>query len=184
MSPSPNTFEVPADRPHLRIWPKRLPYSLAVPETSLWFNVEVTAARYPDKAAYVFFGRRISYAELRAQAEALAGWLQKEGVGKGDRVALFMQNCPQFPIALYAALRADAVVVPVNPMNRAEELSHYIADPETSVIVCTADLVPVVAAAQATLPEAKRARRVLVTRFTDTMPEGAIGEADAPSPAM
>ena len=184
MSPSPNTFEVPADRPHLRIWPKRLPYSLAVPETSLWFNVEVTAARYPDKAAYVFFGRRISYAELRAQAEALAGWLQKEGVGKGDRVALFMQNCPQFPIALYAALRADAVVVPVNPMNRAEELSHYIADPETSVIVCTADLVPVVAAAQATLPEAKRARRVLVTRFTDTMPEGPIAAADAPSPAM
>jgi fatty-acyl-CoA synthase len=94
---------VPADRPHLRIWPKRLPHSLAVPETSLWFNVEVTAKRYPDKAAYVFFGRSISFAELRAQAEALAGWLQQEGVGKGDRVALFMQNCPQFPIALYAA---------------------------------------------------------------------------------
>ena len=95
-----------------------------------------------------------------------------------------MQNCPQFPIALYATLRADAVVVPVNPMNRAEEFSHYITDPETTVIVCTADLVPIVAAAQAALPEAKRARRVLVTRFTDAMPEGPIGEADAPSPAM
>jgi len=57
VSSSPNSFEVPADRPHLRIWPRRLPYALAVPETSLWFNVEVTAARYPDKAAYVFFGR-------------------------------------------------------------------------------------------------------------------------------
>jgi fatty-acyl-CoA synthase len=181
---SPHSFEVPADRPHLRIWPRRLPYALAVPETSLWFNVEVAAARFPDKAAYVFFGRRITYAELRSQAEALAGWLQREGVGKGDRVALFMQNCPQFPIALYATLRADAVVVPVNPMNRAEELSHYITDPETTVIVCTADLVPIVAAAQAALPEAQRARRVLVTRFTDTMPEGMIGEADAPSPAM
>ncbi len=184
MPSSPNTFEVPADRPHLRIWPRRLPHSLAVPETSLWFNLEVSAERYPNKAAYVFFGRSISYAELRSQAEALAGWLQREGVGKGDRVALFMQNCPQFPIALYAALRADAVVVPVNPMNRADEFSHYITDPETTVIVCTADLVPIVAAAQAALPEAKRARRVLVTRFTDAMPEGAIGETDAPSPAM
>ncbi|MEO5881749.1 MAG: AMP-binding protein, partial [Caldimonas sp.] len=184
MPSSSHAFEVPADRPHLRIWPRRLPHALAVPQTSLWFNVEVAAVRFPDKAAYVFFGRSISFAELRSQAEALAGWLQQEGVGKGDRVALFMQNCPQFAIALYATLRANAVVVPVNPMNRAEEFEHYIADPETKVIVCTADLVPVVAAAQSALPEAQRARRVLVTRFTDTMPEGPIGETDAPSPAM
>ncbi len=53
------------------------------------------------------------------------------GVGKGDRVALYMQNCPQFVVALYAILRADAVVVPVNPMNRADEFSHYITDPQT-----------------------------------------------------
>ena len=184
MPSSPSNFEVPADRPHFRIWPKRLPHALTVPETSLWFNVEVSATRYPDKAAYVFFGRTLTYRQLREQAEAIAGWLQKEGVGSGDRVAVFMQNCPQFSIALYGILRANAVVVPVNPMNRAEELKHYITDPDTSVIVCSADLAPIVAAAQAALPEGARARRVLVTHYTDAMPEGAIAAGDAPPPAM
>ena len=184
MPSSPSNFEVPADRPHFRIWPKRLPHALTVPETSLWFNVEVSATRYPDKAAYVFFGRTLTYRQLREQAEAIAGWLQKEGVGSGDRVAVFMQNCPQFSIALYGILRANAVVVPVNPMNRAEELKHYITDPDTSVIVCSADLAAIVAAAQAALPENARAKRVLVTHYADAMPEGAIAEGDAPPPAM
>ncbi|MGZ5203473.1 MAG: AMP-binding protein, partial [Caldimonas sp.] len=184
MQSSPNPYEVPADRPHFKVWPKRLPRALAIPETSLWFNVEVSATRYPDKAAYVFFGRSVTYRELRDQAEALAGWLQGQGVRAGDRVALFMQNCPQFSIALYGVLRANAVVVPVNPMNRAEELKHYITDPDTSVVICSADLAAIVAEAQAELPEAARARRVLVTRYTDTMPAGPVAEGDAPPPAM
>jgi fatty-acyl-CoA synthase len=182
-SSQPN-FEVPADRPHLAIWPKRLPYALSVPETSLWFNVEVSAARFPDKAAYVFFGKSLSYRQLREQSEAIAGWLQSVGVQAGDRVAVFMQNCPQFSIALYGALRANAVVVPVNPMNRVEEFKHYITDPETSVVICSADLAAIVAAAQQALPESARARRVLVTRYTDAMPEGALADGDTPPPAM
>ena len=181
MLSSPPDVEVPADRPHFRVWPRRLPHALNVPQTSLWFNVEVAAARYPDKAAYVFFGRELSYAQLRAQAESIAGWLQHEGVKTGDRVAVFMQNCPQFSIALYGALRANAVVVPVNPMNRAEELKHYLTDPETSVVICSADLAPIVAQAQAAVPESARPRRVLVTRYTDAMPDGPIDEADAPN---
>jgi fatty-acyl-CoA synthase len=68
-------FAVPADRPHFAHWPRRLPRALAVPQTSLWFNLEVSAARYPDKAATIFFGQRMTYAELHARAEALAGWL-------------------------------------------------------------------------------------------------------------
>ncbi len=184
MPSSPSNFEVPANRPHFQVWPKRLPHALAVPGTSLWFNLEVSATRYPDKPAYMFFGKSLSYRQLREQAEAIAGWLRKEGVGAGDRVALFMQNCPQFSVALYGILRANAVVVPVNPMNRAEELRHYITDPDTSVIICGADLAPIVAAAQAALPEGVRARRVLVTHYTDAMPDGAIAEGDAPPPAM
>ena len=181
---SPSNFEVPPDRPHFAIWPRRLPHALVAPETSLWFNAEVAATRYPDKPAYVFFGKPLSFCELREQAEAIAGWLQQEGIGTGDRVAIFMQNCPQFAVALYGVVRANAVVVPVNPMNRTEEFKHYITDPETSIVICSADLAPIVAAAQAALPEAARARRVLVTRYADAMPEGAIDEADAPPPAM
>lgn len=184
MQSSPSNFEVPADRPHFAIWPKRLPRALSIPETSLWFNLEVAARRFPDKAAYVLFGRSLTYRQLREQAEAIAGWLQQQGVAAGDRVAVFMQNCPQFSIALYGAMRANAVVVPVNPMNRAEEFKHYITDPGTRVVICSADLAPIVAQAQAELPESARAHRVLVTRYTDAMPEGPIDADDAPPPAM
>ncbi|GAP35771.1 long-chain fatty acid--CoA ligase [Piscinibacter sakaiensis] len=179
-------FHVPADRPHLAHWPRRLPRELVLPETSLWFNLEVSATRYPDKPLYLFFGRRHRYAQVRAQAEALAGWLQSvAGVRRGDRVVLFMQNCPQYAVAYYAVLRADAVVVPVNPMNRADEFGHAVSDPEARVIICSADLAGVVEAAQAELPAARRAARVLVTRYADAMdaPEATDPE-DAPSAAM
>ena len=178
------SFAVPSDRPHFAVWPKRLPRALVVPETSLWFNLEVAATRYPDRAAYLFFGRPLTYRQLRDDALALAGWLQRAGVEKGDRVAVFMQNCPQFPTALYAVLRADAVVVPVNPMNRAEEFKHYISDPETKVVICSADLAGIVETANAALPEDQRVRAIVVTRYGDAMPPGAIAATDAPPPAM
>ena len=174
----------PTERPHHKIWPKRLPRNLVVPQTSLWFNLEVAAARYPDKPAFVFFGQALTYARLKTQAEALAGWLQAQGVGAGDRVALYLQNCPQFIVALYAVFRANAVAVPVNPMNRADEFGHYISDPDTRVVVCAADLAGFVAAADAALPPAQRLKAVLVTRYSDAMPEGALDPAEAPSPAI
>ncbi|MBC7730715.1 MAG: long-chain fatty acid--CoA ligase [Bacteriovorax sp.] len=173
-----------AARPHHKIWPKRLPRELAIPNTTLWFNLEVTAARFPDKPAYLFFGRALSFGELRNQAEAVAGWLQSVGVKAGDRVAIFMQNCPQYAAAFYGILRANAVVVPVNPMNRAEEFKHFITDPQTRVVICTADLAAIVAQADAGVPEADRLTKVLVTRYTDAMPEGDIAPDDAPGAAM
>jgi fatty-acyl-CoA synthase len=175
---------VATERPHHKIWPKRLPRELAVPLTTLWFNLEVSATRFPDKPAYLFFGRPLSFGELRSQALAVAGWLQSVGVRAGDRVAIFMQNCPQFAVALYGILRADAVVVPINPMNRAEELKHYVADAQLRAVICTADLGAIVAQAQSELPAQQRAAQVVVTRYTDAMPEGALDPADAPPPAM
>ena len=159
------------DRPHQAIWPRRLPRALVLPETSLWFNLEVTATRYPHKAAYSFLGRALSFGDLKRQAEALAGWLQAHGVAKGDRVAVFMQNCPQFTVAVHAILRADAVVVPVNPMNKADEFGHYITDPGTRIVITTADLAGIVAEANAALPEGRRLAHLVVTRFTDAMPD-------------
>ena len=185
MNVLPHTnFEVPADRPHLAHWPRRLPRELVVPETTLWFNLEVTATRFPDRVAYRFFGRPLSYRAMKQQAEAIAGWLQQAGVQAGDRVALFMQNCPQFPTALYGVLRANGVVVPVNPMNKVEEFKHYISDPDTKVVICSADLAPIVAAANDALPAQQRVKHILVTRYTDAMPEGAIDASDAPPAAM
>jgi fatty-acyl-CoA synthase len=173
----------PTDRPHHAIWPRRLPRTLVLPETSLWFNLEVTARRFPHKAAYHFLGRSLVFAELKQQAEALAGWLQAHGVARGDRVAVFMQNCPQFTVAVHAVLRADAVVVPVNPMNKADEFGHYITDPGTRVVFTTADLAGVVAQANAALPEAQRLAHIVVTRFTDAMPDP-VPAAERPAPPV
>ncbi len=166
---------MPDHRPDLRndkpFWPSRLPHELALPETPLWFNLEVSAQRFPDKPACLFFGRALSYRALRDQAEALAGWLQAQGVAKGDRVIVFLQNCPQFLVAFYAVQRAGAVVVPVNPMNRPDELGHYITDPEARLAITSADLAGHLAAANVRLEPAHRLRHILATWLADAMPE-------------
>ncbi len=129
------------DPPHLAHWPPNTPRHLTLPQTSLFFNLEVSAARYPDKAAIRFYGQSISFRELLAQANAIAGFLQREcGVAAGDRVLLYMQNSPQWVAAFYGILRADAVVVPVNPMNRTDELRHYVADSGASTAFVPQDL--------------------------------------------
>ncbi|WP_166268821.1 long-chain fatty acid--CoA ligase [Marinobacter caseinilyticus] len=113
---------------HYGVWPKDLPKTLTLPKTSVFTNLAISAQRYPDHTAIVFYDSKIRYSDLLSEVEALAGYLQAQGVQKGDRVLLYMQNSPQYVIGYYAILRADAVVIPVNPMNRSAELEHYIAD--------------------------------------------------------
>ena len=169
-------------RPHHRFWPKRLPHALTPPQTSLWDNLAISARRYPDKAALVFFGRVFRYADLQAQAERLAARLHALGVRKGDRVVLDMQNCPQLVIAHFAILRANAVVVPVNPMNRAEELKHYITDPDARVAITTSDLAAELAKASDELAPGEGLAHLIVTHFTDAF-DGRREGPDAPPSA-
>ena len=167
-------------KPHHRFWPARLPHAITVPETSLWDNLETSARRYPHKTALVFLGTQLSYAEVRHKAERLAAYLQSLGVQRGDRVVLDMQNCPQLIIAHFAILRANAVVVPVNPMNRAEELKHYITDPDARVAITTGDLAPEIAKANQGVPADQRLKHLIVTQFTDAFDAQVSGD-DAPA---
>ena len=67
--------------PHRRFWPRRVPYDLPAAQTTLWDNLDISARRYPDKPAFVFFGLALGFAQLRAQALQLAGWMhEKAGV--------------------------------------------------------------------------------------------------------
>ncbi|MDW5443488.1 long-chain fatty acid--CoA ligase [Polaromonas sp. SM01] len=167
------------DRPHYKFWPKRLPHRISPPATSLWHNLTVSALRFPDKPALVFFGQVVTYAELLQQAERLAATLHGLGVQAGDRVLLDMQNCPQWVIAHFAILRANAVVVPVNPMNRAEELKHYITDPDATVAIIAADLAPELAKANAQLAPADQLRHMIVSHYSDTFDLAAQQGAEA-----
>ena len=158
---------------------------MQVPETSLWVNLEVAAQRYPHKAAYLFLGRPMTWQTLHQQALALAGWLQARGVKRGDRVLLYMQNCPQYVVAAFAVLRADAVIVPVNPMNRADEFGHFITDPQARLAIVSADLAGTVVEADARLPAHQRLQHVLVTRYAEAMPhEANLEPAEAPAGAV
>jgi fatty-acyl-CoA synthase len=172
----------PEVRAHHRFWPKRLPHVIKLPQTSLWDNLETSARRYPHQAAMVFFARVFSYAVVLEQSERLAAWLHALGVKKGDRVVLNMQNCPQLVIAHFAILRANAVVVPVNPMNRTEELKHYIVDPEAKVAITTSDRAAELARASDALAAPQRLAHLLVTHFTDAFDAEVTGD-DAPPAA-
>jgi fatty-acyl-CoA synthase len=126
---------------HYKHWPKDVPRTITLPKTSLYYNLDISATRYPEKTAISYYGSRLSYARIKAEVDTLAGYLQKEcGVKRGDRVLLFMQNSPQFIIAYYAVLRADAVLVPSNPMNLTEEMRHYIRDAGVSVAISGSEL--------------------------------------------
>jgi fatty-acyl-CoA synthase len=82
---------------HFRHWPPATPRSLTLPRTHVFHNAEVSAARYPDKPFIVFYDSVLSFASFKAEAEALAGHLQRNcGVKAGDRVLLVMQNSPQW----------------------------------------------------------------------------------------
>ncbi len=126
---------------HHAFWPASHPKNLSVPETNVFYNVEVSAARYPDKPAIVFYDTVISFASFKAEAEKIAGFLQQQcQVKAGDRVLLYMQNSPQFVLAYYGILRANAVVVPVNPMNMTTELRHYVRDTGATTALVAQDL--------------------------------------------
>lgn len=157
-------------RLHDQHWPCRVPRTLTAPATSLWDNLETSARRYPDKVALQFFGRTISYRELADGAQRLAACLHAAGVQRGDRVILFMQNLPQLVMAHFAILRANAVVVPVNPMNRAQELQHYITDARVRLAMTTADLAPELAQASAALPHEHRLQHMVVSQVGEYLP--------------
>lgn len=153
---------------HYRHWPPRIPYELPPAETTLWDNLEITSRRYPHKPALSFLGRALSFRELKDTSERLAGYLQHHaGVAHGDRVLVILQNSPQFVIACYAILRAGAVIVPVNPMTRAAELPHYVADSGAKVAIGAADTARELFAAQQVLDPAQRLSTVIVAHYGD-----------------
>ena len=98
------------ERPWFKSWPEGLPKSLDYPVVPLFDFLRNTAGRLPDKSAIIFYGREVTFGELDELSDRFANALAEMGVGKGDRVGLFLENCPQFVIAYYGALKAGANV--------------------------------------------------------------------------
>jgi fatty-acyl-CoA synthase len=128
---------------HFKFWPAYSMRTLAAPATNLFYNAEVSARRYPDKPFLVFYDTAVTFAQLLDEAERVAGFLEHRcAVRAGDRVLLLMQNSPQFVISYYGILRANAVVVPLNPMNLTKEILRYAEDAAASVVIVSQELYP------------------------------------------
>lgn len=144
-----------------RVRPAGTPSQVVYPlgEISIPAHVDHWAEHRPDRAAIVFEGRTVTYAELADTSARVAGWLSAAGVRPGDRVAVYLGNSPQFIIAMLAILRLGAVHVPVNPMFQSAELAYELEDSGAQVVVTADGLLPTLGQVAPDLA----VRRVLVT---------------------
>ena len=116
----------------------------ARPELPLHELLRQHARTRPDKPAYLWYGRAISFAELDRWSDAFAARLQALGVRQGEPVALFMNNCPQYAVAQVGIQKIGAIASPCGPLNKEHELSYQLGDLGARVIVAAEPLLPVV----------------------------------------
>jgi long-chain acyl-CoA synthetase len=154
------------DRPWTRHYDPDVPAHIDYPDISLPQLLERTVARYPDRTATIFHGKKLTYHEIQRRVDAFAAALQHLGVRRGERVAIMLPNLPQYVIAFYGALRSGAIAVPTNPLYTRKELEHQLADAGAVAIVTLDQLFDRV---QAALP-ATRIRTVIVTGVEDALP--------------
>ena len=124
----------------LLLVPKHIEY----PKATLQAILKKTAEAYPEKTAIVCGEREIRYAQLEVLSNQFANALIKLKVEKGDRVAVFMPNTPQFIIAYFGALKAGAVVTAISPLHREHEVEFQLADSGAETIAALDSLYPII----------------------------------------
>ena len=152
--------------PWLRSYQEGVPAHLNVPNEPLTWLLDRAAKHHPNHTAIIYYGTKISYAQLSHLANRFATSLQRLGLQKGDRVALALPNIPQFPIAFYGALRAGATVVPTNPLYTEREMHHQLADAGAKVLIMLDSFYPVVRK----IKQTTALEQVIVTSPADFLP--------------
>jgi len=153
------------ERRWVKAWPPWVPKAVE-PEKPTSETIRDWAALRPERVALSFYGRDISYQELDETIDRLAAGLIHLGVRKGDRVALYMENCPQFVISYFAIHRAGGVVVPLNPMFKHIELEYEIRDAQAEIVIGVDTLYPELEKVRDRLP----LKHILVTSLRDYVP--------------
>lgn len=132
------------NKPWLKFYEPHVPEHIDYPDIVLTEALQQTAQNYPRRSAIIFKGASISYEEFNRLVNRFAAGLQSLGVKKGDRIALLLPNCPQYPIAFYAVLRIGGILAPCNPLYQAPELKRQVADSGAEVMVTLSSLYPLV----------------------------------------
>lgn len=138
-----------AARPWLASYQPGVPVHVQIPDHPLTWLLDEAVRQYPHHPALLYFGTKMSYAQLAAQADRFAYALLRLGIRPGDRVAIALPNIPQYPIAFYGALKAGAVIVPTNPLYTEREMQHQLADSGARLLIMLDMFYPVVRAIRA-----------------------------------
>ncbi|MBM3136190.1 MAG: AMP-binding protein, partial [Chloroflexi bacterium] len=123
------------DKPWLKHYEPGVPANIFYPRVPLHHFLEEAARKHPNNTALIFHDAKITYQQLNALADKFASALVNLGVKKGDRVALYLPNCPQFVLGFYGALKAGAVAVPINPLYVEREVQHQLNDAGAETIL-------------------------------------------------
>lgn len=153
-------------KPWLKFYEPHVPEHIDYPHTTLAAILEEMAGKYPHHLAMIFKDRVITYHEFNRSVDRFSAALQQLGVKKGDRVAIHLPNCPQFPIAFYATLRAGGIAVPCNPIYTAREMKHQINDSGAEIIVTLSSTYPLIKGLRAET----RLRHVIVAQIKTYFP--------------
>jgi long-chain acyl-CoA synthetase len=137
--PDPESLASVYEAAAVRPWTKLYVPGTASPRPGAVTALDLFRAAPRGAPAVFYFDKALTYAELDCLSERLAGWLWRHGVGRGDRVAVILQNTPQFLIAAVAAWKVGAIVVSLNPMYRTPELGKLFADCEPKAVLCHDD---------------------------------------------
>ena len=149
-------------------WPAGVPREVRYPlgEIPVTEHLRHAARATPDKAGVVYYGYRLTYAQLDEASDRFAAFLEARGLVRGDRVAVLLYNCPQYFIVFYGILKLGCVHVPVNPMFKQHELRYQLVDADPRVLVTMDRLYPLVEAVR----DETDLEAVVVTRFADYLP--------------
>ncbi len=124
------------ERPWLKFYAEGVPASVEIPERSLPDVFDEVTGKYSDKTAVIFYGNNISFKKLREDVDRFATALYELGIEKGDKIALYLLNSPQFIIAYFGALKVGATLTPISPVYTSIEVKHQLEDSEAKSIVC------------------------------------------------
>ncbi len=123
-------------KPWLKFYPAGVSEEVEVPEISVPEMFDQMSEKYSGKTALIFYGKKISYRNLREMIDRFATALADLGVGKGDTVALYLLNCPQYIIAYFGALKVGAKVTPISPVYTSKEVMHQLEDSDAKTVIC------------------------------------------------
>lgn len=132
------------EQPWLASYPLGLPHVMEQKHESMVSAWDATVKRIGQRSFLYYLERSITFAEADRQSNALATALIDGGLSPSDRVGIYLQNDPEWPITQLAAWKAGAIVVPLNPMLKARELSYHLKDAGVSVLVYLGELEPTV----------------------------------------